>query len=49
MLVALNIILSIIGTILFTDGQTRQEKIGTFIISCFITPFLGIPFFKMIR
>lgn len=49
MLIALNILLSIIATLLFTGGQTKQEKVGTFILCCFITPFLGIPFMKLIR
>lgn len=49
MLIALNILLSIIATLLFAGGQSRFDKMAVFIVSCFITPFLGIPFMKLIN
>lgn len=49
MLFFINMIFSLLCVWLFTGKWEKPDRLGVFLLSCFITPIFGFPFYLILK
>lgn len=49
MLFLINMIFSLLCVWLFTGKREKTDRFGVFMVSCFITPIFGFPFYLLLK